>query len=76
MPLLGKKIAHYIFFLKKNYIDGHLLKKKKDEHKNPKQTRIKIYIKKNWRSNRGKKKLVLLVEEKIEEPKKCTFGRL
>ena len=62
MPLLGKKIAHYIFFLKKNYIDGHLLKKKKDEHKNPKQTRIKIYIK--------KKK----IEEVTEKKKTSTFS--
>ena len=46
MPLLGKKNRTLYFFLKKIYIDGHLLKKKKDEHKNPKQTRIKIYIKK------------------------------
>ena len=62
MPLLGKKIAHYIFFWKKIYIDGHLLKKKKDEHKNPKQTRIKIYIKKK-------------IEEVTEEKKKTrTFS--
>ena len=59
------------------YIDGHLLKKKKDEHKNPKQTRIKIYIKKKIEEvTEEKKKLVLSVEEKIKEPKKCTFSRL
>ena len=76
MPLLGKKNCTLYFFFEKNLYRWTPFKKEKRWAQEPKTNKDKNLYKKNWRSNRGKKKLVLLVEEKIEEPKKCTFGRL